>query len=76
MESDPRIGQRRSLRASQEWTIHRPDAGSDDHRVPVTKRGLKAALLGDPGLLEHEIWRIFETEPEPRSIGRLAAWGT
>ena len=39
----------------------------------ATKRSLKAALLADPGLLEHEIWRIFETEPEPRSIGLLAA---
>jgi Family of unknown function (DUF6493) len=37
-----------------------------------TKRSLKAVLLGDSGLLEHEIWRIFETEPEPRSIGLLA----
>jgi Family of unknown function (DUF6493) len=39
---------------------------------PAPKRGLKGSLLGDPGLLEHEIWRIFETEPEPRSIGRLS----
>ena len=28
-------------------------------------------MLKDPGLLEHEIWRIFETEPEPRSTGLL-----
>ena len=39
----------------------------------VTKCSLKAVLLGDPVLLEHEIWRIFETEPAPRSIGLLAA---
>ena len=39
----------------------------------ATERGLKAVLLDDPGLLEHEIWRIFETEPEPRSVGLLAA---
>jgi hypothetical protein len=36
-----------------------------------TKRSLKAVVLKDPGLLEHEIWRIFETEPEPRSTGLL-----
>ena len=34
-----------------------------------TDASLKAVLLDDPGLLEHEIWRIFETEPEPR-MGR------
>ena len=28
-----------------------------------TKGGLKGLLLDDPGLLEHEIWRVFETEP-------------
>ena len=27
----------------------------------ATGRSLKAVLLKDPGLLEHEIWRIFET---------------
>jgi Family of unknown function (DUF6493) len=37
-----------------------------------TKRGLKAILLDDPGLLEHEIWRIFETEPSPNATGLLA----
>jgi hypothetical protein len=26
---------------------------------------LKDVLVGDPGLLEHEIWQIFSTEPEP-----------
>ena len=36
-----------------------------------TERSLKAVVLKDPGLLEHEIWRIFETEPEPRSTGLL-----
>ena len=36
-----------------------------------TERSLKSVLLKDPGLLEHEIWRIFETEPEPRSTGLL-----
>jgi hypothetical protein len=28
-----------------------------------TTGGPKRSLLDDPGLLEHEIWRIFETEP-------------
>ena len=37
----------------------------------ATKRSLKAVVLKDPGLLEHEIWRIFETEPEPISTGLL-----
>jgi hypothetical protein len=36
-----------------------------------TERSLKAVVLKDPGLLEHEIWRIFETEPEPISTGLL-----
>ncbi len=33
--------------------------------------GLAALLLEDPGLLEHEIWRIFDTEPGPRTAGLL-----
>jgi Family of unknown function (DUF6493) len=37
----------------------------------ATERSLKAVLLKDLALLEHEIWRIFETEPEPRSTGLL-----
>ncbi len=39
-----------------------------------TERALKAVLLGDPGLLEQEIWRIFETEPGPRRSGSWP-WG-
>jgi len=35
--------------------------------------GLKAILLDDPGLLEHEIWRIFETEPGPRAVQLITA---
>ena len=35
--------------------------------------GLKAVLLDDPGLLEHEIWRIFETEPGPRGVQLITA---
>jgi hypothetical protein len=41
------------------------------HEASATKRSLKAVVLKDPGLLEHEIWRIFETEPEPISTGLL-----
>jgi len=41
------------------------------NEASATERSLKAVLLKDPGLLEHEIWRIFETEPEPRSTGLL-----
>ena len=36
-----------------------------------SKAALRDALLADPGLLEHEIWRIFETEPGRRSIQLL-----
>ena len=35
--------------------------------------GLKAALVADPGLLEHEIWRIFETEPGPGAVQLISA---
>jgi hypothetical protein len=35
--------------------------------------GLKAVLLDDPGLLEHEVWRIFETEPAPRAVQLITA---
>ncbi len=34
---------------------------------------LARVLLDDPGLLDHEIWRIFDTEPGPRTIHLLAA---
>ena len=33
--------------------------------------GLAAVLLDDPGLLEYEIWRIFDTEPGPRTASLL-----
>jgi len=42
--------------------------GSLPSEAWTSKVGLKDVLLGDPGLLEHEIWRIFETEPGPGSI--------
>jgi Family of unknown function (DUF6493) len=39
----------------------------------ASKVGLKDVLLGDPGLLEHEIWRIFETEPGRRAVQLFTA---
>lgn len=38
-----------------------------------SKLALKDILLGDPGLLEHEIWRIFETEPAPGAVQLFTA---
>jgi Family of unknown function (DUF6493) len=38
------------------------------------KKDLKALLLEDPGLLEDEIWRIFECEPRPGSIQLLSSY--
>ncbi len=38
-----------------------------------SKVALKDALLGDPGLLEHEIWRIFVNEPAPGSVQLFTA---
>jgi len=35
--------------------------------------GLKAVLLDDPALLEHEIWRIFETELGPGAVQLVTA---
>jgi hypothetical protein len=35
--------------------------------------GLRAVLLEDSGLLEHEIWRMFETEPGPRAVQLISA---
>ena len=40
-----------------------------------TGGGLAKVLLDDPGLLEHEIWRIFETEPGPLAVSLLARAG-
>jgi hypothetical protein len=42
------------------------------HEAWISKRELKTILLDDPGLLEHEIWRIFETEPAPRAVQLLS----
>ncbi len=38
-----------------------------------SKMALRDALLADSGLLAHEIWRIFETEPGRRSIQLLTS---
>ncbi len=44
------------------------------HREAASKQTpLAKVLLDDPGLLDHEIWRIFETEPGPRTVHLLAA---
>jgi hypothetical protein len=43
------------------------------HEAWISKGGLKDTLLADPGLLEHEIWRIFETEPAPRAVQLMKA---
>jgi hypothetical protein len=42
------------------------------HEAWISKRELKFILRDDPGLLEHEIWRIFETEPAPRAVQLLS----
>jgi hypothetical protein len=43
------------------------------HRRGHSPARLKDVLLDDPGLLEHEIWRIFETEPGPGAIQLFTA---
>ncbi len=40
------------------------------------KEDLKTLLLEDPGLLDHEIWRIFESEPRPGSIQLLSYYNS
>ena len=40
------------------------------------KEDLKTLLLEDPGLLDHEIWRIFDSEPRPGSIQLLSYYNS
>ncbi len=71
----PRLLDARKLVGSGGVRIERNDAttGQVEAAVRGTEGGLKAILLDDPGLLEHEIWRIFETEPGPRAIQLITA---
>ena len=44
---------------------------SSDFHAARFRGDLKNALLDDPGLLDYEIWRIFDTEPGPLAVSVL-----
>jgi hypothetical protein len=58
-------------RAKPGWKVV-PSEREQKKSVPV-RISLKDVLLADPGLLDHEIWRIFDTEPGPGAVQLFTA---
>jgi hypothetical protein len=68
-------------RLVREGVCERPQGGGyiEGMLATVGPRGpgqgsILEALLEDPGLLEHEVWQVFELEPRPQTHLLLADW--